>query len=482
MPASTRRDEIPLSPPFTAESGHAWVAEPPDLSPGEGDSGDAPDRSSWRLLEDGRPLGPAHSLHAQIREDGAGAFSHWGDKLYFSTSDNSDPNTNGRRYSLAPKPGPGLLARLRRALRTLPGSPTRQRLKGPFLHRDGHAWIALGLADFGVGDHPDAPNTSPLMVYENGTVLGPPHSAHCDVAAHGGGRFSHWVRQLVFSTSDNSDPNTNGRRYEVALDRDAFFAAHARRALSIVTGWLQALPGGLQALHGRTVMEIGPGPDMGTLVLLVALGARRVIALDPYRPSWRPDWHPYLMTALGQEAMRLGLPVDRAVFKRAARGGAEAVNIAYTGRGIENLPPEWCDTADVMLSHAVLEHFGQPQAAATMMAAAARPGAVAVHDVDFRDHRNFDRPLEFLLLDDAAWEQANDGVQFRHGNRVRLPEWSALLAEAGWQVLSQTVTDPVDPAYLADLAPRLRACGTRFAGLPDDQLTCASARLVLRKP
>src|SRR5262249_4763936 len=28
-------------------------------------------------------------------------YSHWGETLYFSTSDNSDPNANGRRYSLA---------------------------------------------------------------------------------------------------------------------------------------------------------------------------------------------------------------------------------------------------------------------------------------------------------------------------------------------------------------------------------------------
>jgi hypothetical protein len=41
-----------------------------------------------------------HSLHEDIRRRGTGRFSHWGDCIYFSTSDGSDPNLNGRLYRL----------------------------------------------------------------------------------------------------------------------------------------------------------------------------------------------------------------------------------------------------------------------------------------------------------------------------------------------------------------------------------------------
>jgi len=59
------------------------------------------------LLEDGQPLGPAHSAHAEIRQAGRGRYSHWGARtIYFSTSDNSDPRTNGREYKVT-YPGPG---------------------------------------------------------------------------------------------------------------------------------------------------------------------------------------------------------------------------------------------------------------------------------------------------------------------------------------------------------------------------------------
>jgi hypothetical protein len=62
--------------------------------------------STLVLLENGKPLGPAHSAHADIRKLGEGRYSHWGARtLWFSTSDNSDPRTNGREYKVA-YPGP----------------------------------------------------------------------------------------------------------------------------------------------------------------------------------------------------------------------------------------------------------------------------------------------------------------------------------------------------------------------------------------
>ena len=64
-------------------------------------------RSTAVLLENGRALGPAHAVHATIRERGGGAYSHWLDQVYFSTPDGSDPRANGRLYSVVLAPAPG---------------------------------------------------------------------------------------------------------------------------------------------------------------------------------------------------------------------------------------------------------------------------------------------------------------------------------------------------------------------------------------
>lgn len=63
-----------------------------------GDTEDEPQRSPLMLFEDLKPLGPAHSPQEDIEEIGLGRFSHLKRAGFFSTSDNSDPATNGRKY------------------------------------------------------------------------------------------------------------------------------------------------------------------------------------------------------------------------------------------------------------------------------------------------------------------------------------------------------------------------------------------------
>src|SRR6201988_2638461 len=82
------------------QEGHAWVVKVPSQL-GPGDSADVPTASRLVLYEDDRELGPAHTQHETIRQIGHGAFSHWGDNLYFSTSDRSYPRENLRKYRLA---------------------------------------------------------------------------------------------------------------------------------------------------------------------------------------------------------------------------------------------------------------------------------------------------------------------------------------------------------------------------------------------
>jgi hypothetical protein len=56
------------------------------------------------LKEDGVDIGRAHSDHAGIARDGGGRFSHWGhplgQRIYLSSSDGSDPRSNGRVYAV----------------------------------------------------------------------------------------------------------------------------------------------------------------------------------------------------------------------------------------------------------------------------------------------------------------------------------------------------------------------------------------------
>jgi hypothetical protein len=95
-----RSDSTVLQGPFQATgAGHGFALR---LTDSDGDSNEKPSRSTLILCEDYKPLGPAHSLHEDIRTRGSGRYSHWGPDLIFSSSDGSDPNTNDRLYSYVP--------------------------------------------------------------------------------------------------------------------------------------------------------------------------------------------------------------------------------------------------------------------------------------------------------------------------------------------------------------------------------------------
>jgi hypothetical protein len=81
-----------------------------------------------------------------------------------------------------------------------------------------------GAVSYEVGKHQEfvavadyATLTSPLLVYENNKVLGPAHSRPQDIASIGEGRYVHMRNGLLFSASDNSDVNANGRTYWAVL-------------------------------------------------------------------------------------------------------------------------------------------------------------------------------------------------------------------------------------------------------------------------
>ncbi|MBR0798139.1 hypothetical protein JQ615_22365 [Bradyrhizobium jicamae] len=209
------RPFIPFNSTFAMTSVDPWFGDLADV-PGQFDAS-----SPIILYEDDRPLGPAHSTpHSDISTLGHGRFSHWKGNFstfVFSSSDNTDPRTNGRTYWAVKPPiakGSGIVPDV---------SGEKYLLKRPFA-RFGKSSFAVVAKDEWFADSADTPGqfdaTSPVMIYEDGKPLGPAHSTpHDQIGSLGHGRFSHWKGTdnsiFVFSSSDNSDPETNGRDYWV---------------------------------------------------------------------------------------------------------------------------------------------------------------------------------------------------------------------------------------------------------------------------
>ncbi|KAA0593697.1 glycosyltransferase involved in cell wall biosynthesis [Azospirillum lipoferum] len=118
---SVRKHPLGKAGGYHPEGGHGFSAYCPSLA-ARADTNGKEGRSRLVLLEDGRPLGSAHALHTALRGVGRGLYSHWESRVFFSSSDNSNPNENGRAYSWIelPEHPTGMERRLARISGVLP--------------------------------------------------------------------------------------------------------------------------------------------------------------------------------------------------------------------------------------------------------------------------------------------------------------------------------------------------------------------------
>jgi len=190
------------------EQGLCFTARIPLLTPNERD-----DRTTGlRLFEDDVELTQATAQHAEVRELGGARFSHWGPTLYFSSTDGSDPTTNGRRYTI-------VIDRASVVDDSLWAfTPIAVILPERIIKREGFSYdYDLPPAIAAWPSDSETINGSPLIILEDGVALGPGHSRGSALAESGQGRYLHSGRRVRFSTPDNTDPRTNGRRYAIGL-------------------------------------------------------------------------------------------------------------------------------------------------------------------------------------------------------------------------------------------------------------------------
>lgn len=75
---------------------------------------------------------------------------------------------------------------------------------------------------------------------------------------------------------------------------------------------------------------------------------------------------------------------------------------------------------DAVFSHAALEHVYDLPSVARERYRVTRPNGVNRHQIDLRDHLDFSKPLEFLLVDDDEFQRAFKDARWKQGNRFRL--------------------------------------------------------------
>lgn len=255
----------------------------------------------------------------------------------------------------------------------------------------------------------------------------------------------------------------NYRAQDVSADAIAREADYAMQVGLGYARWIAAALGrtgpALAAADGLDVLELGPGPSLGPAVLL-ACGGARVTVCDRFATRWDDRYHRAVFSALLPRVEGIS-PGAAGPIRRLLDAGAFLPDVVRVVEcAAEDLTSLEGQTADVVLSNAVLEHLANVPEAFAGLAHAGRPGSVGLHQVDFRDHRDFSRPLEYLTLSNAEFDQLFAERMAECGNRWRPQPMAGAFNAAGLPVRSFQPNMNVDADYLAALKPRLHPdCG-----------------------
>ncbi len=232
-------------------------------------------------------------------------------------------------------------------------------------------------------------------------------------------------------------------------------------------------------LSGLSVLELGPGRNFGSMLICQALGAR-VAVLDKYLAQWEPAYHPAFYAKLMQ--------VGRQRLPRARWDGIEEILatarhprrvVSQHGCDLATPPSDLPDASfDVIVSNATLEHVGDTYLTACELARLTRPGGLGVHQVDYRDHRDFDHPFEFLKYSEEEYQRLFLQSRNENGNRVRSHELVEDFEKAGFDTVRVDENLFATPEQLAAARPQLSG---RFAAMTDAQLLVLSSRLFVRR-
>lgn len=134
------------------------------------------------------------------------------------------------------------------------GSGTQKSLKGPFKPTGGYGWT-MRLPGSG-GDDDANRYRSALCLYENDKRLLSAHQPGVAINVGGEGRYVHWEDGVFFSSTDGTDPNTNGRRYsyDFSLNMDEWEQERLKRG---ARRWLLH-PQGAAVLERAGAAEVPP--------------------------------------------------------------------------------------------------------------------------------------------------------------------------------------------------------------------------------
>lgn len=281
--------------------------------------------------------------------------------------------------------------------------------------------------------------------------------------------FSLWTPQSKSKKQDQNMANPSERKMDDAI----------KYTIDNVGYLIGFLPNGnAKYLEGKTILEVGPGQDFGVPLVLMGFGVKKAILVDKFFSEWDKNFHPEYYRKLLKKVEECYPEMDFKVLKKIIDNNNHInERLELISAGLENVATIPNVSVDISFSNACFEHLADTQAAIKELGRITKSGGMGFHQIDFRDHRNYEKPLEFLTMPDWLFKRALFLSKACHGNRLRSSEFEQFFEESGFeQKFSADMF--AEENYLKDILSR---ANLKYKQMPLDAIRILSGRFFLKK-
>jgi len=230
------------------------------------------------------------------------------------------------------------------------------------------------------------------------------------------------------------------------------------------------------ALEDKTILEIGPGADLGVSLILLALGIKEYISIDvnDLASSAPVEIYKQLYKLLKDKYPLFVLDANELNDNSLNRNSSRIKYIVDKEFNIAKINKK----ADIVFSNAAFEHLDDVNQTIKELSGVIGKNGVLIAEVDLKTHTSWIRdrdPLNIYRYSDLFWNL----FSFKGSpNRIRGFEFKQILEKNGWGNIEIVPLVVLEEDYFAKIRPSLNS---KFKDVDPQEMKMLSIMLMAKK-
>lgn len=182
------------------------------------------------------------------------------------------------------------------------------------------------------------------------------------------------------------------------------------------------------SIKGKTILEIGPGNSYMIAYNFLMHGAKKVILVDKFQRI--------IKTKRQKEYFEKEIEY---ISKKYGQKPFFVTNGDIDGEYIEFINKDLTETniknVGLIFTNSVLEHIKNVEENIAVMSKILNLGGYMYHNIDLRDHYNFNKPFLFYKYEDSTWNKylTKEGISYT--NRLRYDDFVRLFKDRSLKII-----------------------------------------------